>query len=124
MKAESKHAQIPYKFNGESKSGNLAFNIIGTKLGGKYKIARIPFIVEDDPRLDWFNKKNKLEAEETAKFIVKACNNHDRLVEVLKDARLMLSQLSRSVMAHPDHLISGAQIIEDRIETLLTELKS
>lgn len=50
-------------------------------------------------------------------------NNHDRLVEALTDSRLMLSQLRRSMMTHPDHMIAGAQIIEDRIERLLTELK-
>lgn len=58
----SKHTPGLWKFNGKSQSGKLNFNIIGTHLGGIYKIARVPFNNEYDEK----------EAEANAKLIAAA----------------------------------------------------
>jgi hypothetical protein len=47
-----------------------AFNVIGTALGGKYKIARCPYhVIKYAPEL---NKRDKQEAEANAKLIAAA----------------------------------------------------
>jgi len=51
---------------------NLAWNIIGTTLGGKYKIARVPYIEVNDKE-EFI--KNKNEAFVHAEFISKCFNN-------------------------------------------------
>lgn len=44
-----------------------AFNIIGTVLGGKYKVARVPYLVDEDfPEI---SDRNKNEAHADAKLI-------------------------------------------------------
>jgi hypothetical protein len=50
-----------------------AWNIIGTIPGGKYKIARIPYLIIDDSEI--FNTKAKNEALEHAQFISNAFNS-------------------------------------------------
>lgn len=58
----------------ESKS---AWNIIGTELGKKYKIARVPYqTVENDEIL---HTRNKAEALEHALFINRCFNNADKI---------------------------------------------
>ena len=64
MNREIKHTPGPWKFNGRSQSGKDSFNVIGTVLGGKYKIARCPFINE--------NKLDFAEAETNAQLIAAA----------------------------------------------------
>ena len=54
-----------------------AWNIIG-QLGGKYKIARIPYLVVDDSEI--LTTKNKHEALVHAQFISQCFNNSDRIV--------------------------------------------
>lgn len=49
-----------------------AWNIIGTTMGGKFKIARVPYLVTDD---DFINAKEKKEAYEHAQFISMCFNN-------------------------------------------------
>lgn len=54
-----------------------AWNIVGTILGGKYKIARVPYLaVEGD---DILTTLNKAEALEHAQFISKCFNQCDNL---------------------------------------------
>ena len=45
---------------------NSQWNVIGTILGGRYKIARCPYLISD---LDWLNEKEKLEQLANAKLI-------------------------------------------------------
>lgn len=55
-----------------------AWNIIGEQSGGKYKIARIPYLVVDDSEI--LTTKNKYEALLHAQFISECFNNSDRIV--------------------------------------------
>jgi hypothetical protein len=68
----------------ESKS---AFNIVGTQLGGKYKLARVPYLVDD--RLGELNDTWKQEAEANAKLIAAA----PELLEALELNSKMLDML-------------------------------
>lgn len=51
-----------------------AWNIIGENLGGKYKIARVPYLVLNDREL---SDRNRIEAFEHAEFISYCFNNSD-----------------------------------------------
>ncbi len=53
-----------------------AWNVVGTKLGGKYKIARVPYVVTNDKVI---TEREKLEAKNHADFI-SACFNNSGLV--------------------------------------------
>lgn len=53
-----------------------AWNVIGTKLAGKYKIARVPYVPLEDPEL---NEINKEEALHHARFI-NWCFNHSEAI--------------------------------------------
>jgi len=59
-----------------------AFNIVGTVLGGNYKIARIPYLRTET--LEDVNEKEKLEAENNAKLIACAPEMLETLMEVSK----------------------------------------
>jgi hypothetical protein len=59
----------------ESKS---AWNVIGTKLGGKYKIARVPYIKVEDST--FITECNSLEAKKHAEWINFCFNNSDRIL--------------------------------------------
>jgi len=54
-----------------------AWNIIGTTLGGKYKIARVPYLVETGS--DIIDAREKAEALEHANFISFCFNNSDSI---------------------------------------------
>ena len=49
-----------------------AWNIIGTELGGKYKIARVPYVISGDELIDCLNKSESLKH---AIFISKCFND-------------------------------------------------
>jgi len=55
---------------------NSAWNIVGSTFGGKYKIARVPYIVLDSVEL---TSRNRLEALQHAEFI-SYCFNHSTLI--------------------------------------------
>lgn len=55
-----------------------AWNIVGTILGGKYKIARVPYIVINDEKIDEINRS---EAFEHAEYISYCFNNSDVILE-------------------------------------------
>lgn len=57
----------------ESKS---AWNIVGTRIPGKYKIARIPYLTLDNIEL---TERNRKEAFEYAQFISYCFNNSDTI---------------------------------------------
>jgi hypothetical protein len=57
-----------------------AWNIIGKNLGGKYKIARVPYHVLDDEIL---SNRNRLEAFEHANFISNCFNCSDTICDNL-----------------------------------------
>jgi hypothetical protein len=56
-----------------------AYNIIGTSLGNKYKIARIPYLVNGDLSEEWNNKEMD-EAKNHAEFISYCFNNSDSIL--------------------------------------------
>ncbi len=66
IKVEIKHSQ--------SKD---AWNIIGAQLGGKYKIARVPYIKIEGSK--FLTKREKLEALRHAEFIAFCFNNSDKI---------------------------------------------
>lgn len=53
-----------------------AWNIVGLKLAGKYKIARVPYLLVNDQEV---SDRNKLEAFEHAVFIA-YCFNHSDII--------------------------------------------
>lgn len=55
-----------------------AWNVIGARAGGKYKIARVPYLVIDDSEIT--NTREKAEALEHAMFISFCFNNSDRIL--------------------------------------------
>ena len=57
-----------------------AWNIVGTTLGGKFKIARIPYVVTTDEDV---NLINKAEAVDHANFISECFNNSNRIMKIL-----------------------------------------
>jgi hypothetical protein len=59
----------------ESKS---AWNVIGTKLGGKYKIARVPYVKVEDST--FITECNNLEAKRHAEWISFCFNNSDNIL--------------------------------------------
>lgn len=62
---------------------NPAWNIVGETLGGKYKIARIPYLVMDNQEV---SNRERIEAFEHATFIAYCFNHSDLIcaVEALK----------------------------------------
>lgn len=59
-----------------------AYNVIGTSLGEKYKIARIPYLVNDNLS-EKFNNKEMDEAKNHAEFISYCFNNSDLIIQQL-----------------------------------------
>jgi len=55
-----------------------AWNVVGVKLGGKYKIARIPYIV--DYNSETLTTVSRQEALLHAQFISECFNNSDKIV--------------------------------------------
>jgi hypothetical protein len=58
-----------------------AWNIIGDQLGCKYKIARIPYMVDENSEI--LTTKNKYEALVHAQFISQCFNNSDNIIDAL-----------------------------------------
>lgn len=56
-----------------------AWNVIGDTVGGKYKIARVPYIVADGSEI--LTTRNKNEALEHAEFISYCFNNSDKIID-------------------------------------------
>jgi hypothetical protein len=57
-----------------------AWNIVGENLGGKYKIARVPYLVLNDQEL---SDRNRIEAFEHATFISYCFNNSEQITAML-----------------------------------------
>lgn len=57
-----------------------AWNVVNTELGGKYKIARVPYVVSEDN--DEWDLKRKIQAENIAQLISKAPEMREMLKEV------------------------------------------
>lgn len=53
-----------------------AWNVVGIGLGGKYKIARVPYLKTD---IDVINTREKAEALEHAEFISYCFNHSDAI---------------------------------------------
>lgn len=68
---ETKHTPGPWEMRGKSEWGDH-FNVIGTKLGGKYKVARVPFVVYDVSGEKVIDVKDIREARANATLIAAA----------------------------------------------------
>ena len=55
-----------------------AWNVVGTRLGGKYKIARLPYLVGNGEEID---EMNRLEAFEHAEFVAYCFNNSGNILQ-------------------------------------------
>lgn len=53
-----------------------AWNVVGYSFGGKYKIARVPYIVMENPNI---SNRNREEAFEHAEFISHCFNQSDAI---------------------------------------------
>jgi len=99
-----------------------AFNVVGTVVGGNYKIARIPYLVTE--RLLEVNKREKLEAESNAKLIAAAPEMFDELKETITDLKILRNQIESE--SKTNHLFEGMpELIQkwiDRKEQLLTKI--
>lgn len=62
----------------EHSQTKTAWNVIGQNLGGKYKIARIPYLLISDSEM--LSTKNKYEALMHAQYISLCFNNSDRIL--------------------------------------------
>lgn len=64
-----------------------AWNVAGTKLGGKYKIARCPYVVDNTlgEYSTQINAREKVEALECAEFISWCFNHSTEIIENLID---------------------------------------
>jgi hypothetical protein len=58
-----------------------AWNVISEKIGEKYKIARVPYIVVDDS--EFLTTKYKYEALVHAQFISDCFNNSEKIANVI-----------------------------------------
>lgn len=58
-----------------------AWNVVGLKVGDKYKIAIIPYHTFEDSEI--LNTKNKNEALIHAQFISKCFNNSDKIIDYI-----------------------------------------
>lgn len=61
------------KVKAQHSESNLAFNVVGTDLGGRYKIARFPYMDYGDG-LEDFTEQHKLEANGNANLYAEAHN--------------------------------------------------
>jgi hypothetical protein len=57
-----------------------AWNVVGTKIPGKFKIARIPYFVIGNDIID---TKNKAEALLHAEFISRCFNSSDKIISTI-----------------------------------------
>jgi hypothetical protein len=55
-----------------------AWNIIGTTLGAKYKIARVPYVAVSDPEVTDLNRNEALEHAEYISY----CFNHSDMISI------------------------------------------
>lgn len=70
-----------------------AWNVVGTRLGGRYKIARVPYIVTGN---DLFDEREKKEAYELAVFISTSFNVIDEMQQDKEHKKSILSELLRN----------------------------
>lgn len=57
-----------------------AWNVVGTKIPGKFKIARFPYLVTGNEIID---TKEKNEALLHAEYISKCFNNSDKIISII-----------------------------------------
>ena len=66
----------------EHSQSKTAWNVIGTTLGSKYKIARIPYLMCDSYAI---SKNNRIEALKHARFISHCFNNSNAIEQFVFD---------------------------------------
>lgn len=59
-----------------------AWNVIGTQMGGKYKISRIPYLIVEGDEIMTIREKH--EALIHAEFISKCFNNSERIINTIQ----------------------------------------
>lgn len=99
-----KHTPGPWKFNGRSKNGNH-FNVVGTKLGYKFKICRCPFVGDEYPA-------DMRETEANAKLISAAPELLDALKMLLSNDHICLEDLVYNIRESEGKGWDGPSVIE------------
>jgi len=95
------------KWNVRHSDSKTAFNIVGSVLGGNYKIARCSYLVDWSLSTEW-NEKEKSEAEANAKLIAAA----PELLEALKNMLFIFDRdLSEDTIGR-DYCDKAKQAIE------------
>lgn len=56
-----------------------AWNVVGNTLGGKHKVARVPYLTNSD---DDLTQRERVEALEHAEFISYCFNNSDKICKL------------------------------------------
>lgn len=95
----------------KSQSGKHNINIIGTSLGSKYKVARVPFAYEEagnDEFIHKLNSKSELEAEYDAHLISAA----PEAVAFISDIIFALSNDGRYFFEPHEWVEKGEQILK------------
>lgn len=87
---------------------NTAWNIIGTELGSRYKIAILPYLIESALSENW-NNKEKYEQKANALLISKA-------PEMLETIEELLKELSYHGYTHSKAINSAKQLIKEATE--------
>ena len=97
------------KWEVKHSESKTAFNVIGTVWGGKYKIARCPYVIDEGmPRM---SAKDKEEAEANAKLIAAAPDMLEALglaQAELRAAYKRLGYLNSNVLTAIDEAIKKA----------------
>lgn len=93
-----------------------AYNVIGTTLGSKFKIARIPYLVDENLSEDWNNREMD-EAKAHAEFISRCFNESERICSVLYGDNT-LQQKWKAIS------VAMAEIPEDSQNRYFTDFKT
>lgn len=62
-----------------------AWNVVGVELGGKYKIARVPYLLISEN--ESYNERSRVEAFELAEFISYCFNHSGQILEGLNPSQ-------------------------------------
>ena len=104
----------PGKWEVIHSASNDAWNVVGTQLGGKHKIARCHYIYSP------VSNKEKSEAKANAVLISKA----PEMLEMLQTISGQLSLKRKEISSRPDTLISELNVLVDlsnKIDNLIKE---
>lgn len=100
-----------------------AFNVIGTELGGNYKIARCPYLKVETLSKEW-NDKEKSECEANSKLIAAAPELFEALIELRKETLNLIEHcVDQSFLDWEDESIDGVTDMNQKLEKAINAIK-